>query len=252
MNEFYSIAKENEDLENPLQLEHLGNQRVIAIVGSYNRSGWERSRESQSYYAPVTKEDYDGLFASRLINIRPPYELNVFLDFHFSYYTKEFVGSEHKFLNHMKYVVLPLIIRRYKHKEEYKELFEQWLEEKGLRSTKPMTSITNHITTGDINAPVQFQQNSEKSSQSQHVIYSNQDVKEMLELIHQDIQSLKHDIKEELSFEVDNALKYLEKGKDVSSRLKTIGGLIKDVKVNVFANLIASPIFESIRPLLGL
>src|SRR5690606_20550424 len=130
-------------------------------------SGWEREVENKSYYAPVTGEDYDGLFASRLANIRPPYELSIFLDFHFSYYTKKFLGSQHKFLNHMKYVVLPLIIRRYKHKEEYKELFEQWLEEKGLRSTKPVTSMTNNITTGNINAPTQFQQNSEKSRQSQ-------------------------------------------------------------------------------------
>lgn len=253
MNDFYSIGKENEELENSLQLEHLGSQRVIGIVGSYRRSDWgERSGESKSYYAPVTKEDYDGLFASKLVNIRPPYDLHIFLDFHSSYYTKEFGGSQHQFLNHMKYVVLPLIVRRYKNKEEYIELFERWLEEKGIQSKKPMSTITNNIITGDINAPTQFQQNSKKSHQSQEVVYNRNDVKEILELIQKDIQNLGHDIREELSVEVDNALKYLEKGKDVSSRLKTIGSLIKDININVFANLIAAPIFESIRPILGI
>ncbi|OXA74168.1 hypothetical protein B0A56_12860 [Flavobacterium columnare NBRC 100251 = ATCC 23463] len=57
---------------------------------------------------------------------------------------------------------------------------------------------------------------------------------------------------EELQTELDNASKQLEKGKDIKSRLTTIGGIVKDIGIKVFASLAASQIKDSLIPLLGL
>jgi len=52
--------------------------------------------------------------------------------------------------------------------------------------------------------------------------------------------------------EMDYALSQLKHGRDVKSQISNISRLIKDVGIGTFSNLLAAPIFEVVKPLLGL
>lgn len=116
----------------------------------------------------------------------------------------------------------------------------------------PLQIQQNRITVGDINSPTQFQQGSTHSSQAQEITYSQENISKLFTLLKADIEKLNVELKEDLKSEMDYALRQLGKGKSIKTQLSNIGGLIKDVGINVFANLIASPIFEIMKPALGL
>jgi hypothetical protein len=110
----------------------------------------------------------------------------------------------------------------------------------------------NQISIGDINSPTQFQQGSNHSFQTQEIAYAKENINELFVLLKSDFDKLSINVREDLQSEMEYASKQLEKGKNVKTQLLNIGGLLKDVGINVFANLIASPIFEIIKPALGL
>ncbi len=113
--------------------------------------------------------------------------------------------------------------------------------------------INNHtIQVGDVSSPIQIQQNSNSSTQTQEIKISHTDFNEFTNLLRQDILNLSDNQKEEFNTEIEYAKKQLDKGKSISPQLKNVGGLIKDVGINVFANLLASPIYETLKPFLGL
>ena len=116
----------------------------------------------------------------------------------------------------------------------------------------PFQIQNNHINIGDINSPTQFQQGSDNSNQTQEIIYSQENINELFTLLKADFDKLSIDVREDLKSEIEYASKQLDKGKSVKTQLLNIGGLVKDVGINVFANLLASPIFEVIKPTLGL
>lgn len=116
----------------------------------------------------------------------------------------------------------------------------------------PFQIQNNHINVGDINSPTQFQQASNHSNQTQEITYSQENVNELFTLLKADFDKLSIDVREDIKSEIEYASKQLDKGKNVKTQLLNIGGLVKDVGINVFANLLASPIFEIIKPALGL
>ncbi len=128
-------------------------------------------------------------------------------------------------------------------------LFLESLEEEMF---VPFQINHNNINVGDINSPALFQQGSPNSSQAQTVNYSTEDLATLFSVLKADFDKLSNELKEDLNSEIEYSLKQFDKGKSVTTQLKNIGGLIKDVGINVFANLIASPIFEAMKPALGL
>lgn len=116
----------------------------------------------------------------------------------------------------------------------------------------PIQINNNTIHVSDVSSPIQIQQNSSNSSQTQNIEISQAEFTELIKLLRQDIETLRSDQKEEFNTEIDYAQKQLVKNKPVSPQLKNIGGLIKDIGINVFANLLASPIYEILKPFLGL
>jgi hypothetical protein len=110
----------------------------------------------------------------------------------------------------------------------------------------------NQITIDTINAPLQLLQGSNNSTQTQNVHYSQENIHEFFSLLKADIVTLKAELQEDFNSEIAYVVKQQNKGKDVKQQLLNIGGLMKDIGMNVFGNVIASPIFEVIKPLLGL
>ena len=249
MNEFYSIAEENVDTKNDFQLPNLGKRTVMAVVGKPVRSDWgeRRTFESQTFYRDTKPEDYDNLFASKLTDCHPPYELRETLNYHLKYYTTQAKGEKQKFLLQIKYVILPIIKKR-KNNEVYVELIEDWLDGMTAKKKKPSTNIK----VGDINAPAQFLIHSDSANQSMKIAYTQNDVWEILERLKLDIEALEDDLRAEFVDEIKKTLKQLEKNKDVKGRLLTIGGMIREVGIGAFANLVSSPAYELLRPFLGL
>ena len=253
MNEFFSIAEEGQDPNHEFQLKNLGTQLVKFSVTSSRRSGWDREYSSSDFHAPVVKEDYDNQFVSLMLRLRPAYRMPDLLSFHFDYYVQHYGGDKRAFLKHIKYGILPLLRKRKDCGDHHVELVENWLEGSGVPNRQAVPSITNnHITTGNINVPTQFQQGAGSFYQVQDVQRQDMNIDEALELIRQGIRRIEHELKDDLLSEVSNAKKYLDKGKEVSSRLLTVGSLVKDVGISVFANLVASPIYESTKQLFGL
>jgi hypothetical protein len=116
----------------------------------------------------------------------------------------------------------------------------------------PVQINNNTIHVGDVSSPIQIQQNSSNSSQTQNIEISQAEFNEFANMLKKDIQHLGNEHKEEFNTEIEYAQKQLAKGKSISVQLKNIGGLIKDVGINVFANVLASPIYEMLKPFLGL
>ncbi|NTW32134.1 MAG: hypothetical protein HGB12_05855 [Bacteroidetes bacterium] len=108
------------------------------------------------------------------------------------------------------------------------------------------------IKTGNVNAPMQIQQNVNGSQQTQQINYSKENITELFSLLKKDIEQLNKDLSDEFKTEMDYAIKLLNKGKDIKSPLLNIGSLIKSIGISVFSNIITSPIFEIMKPWLGL
>ncbi len=252
MNEFYSISQENEKPQSVYQLKNLGKQTIMAIVGKPVRGDWgeRHSYESQTFYRDTTAEDYDNEFVRKLMGIKPPYDLYKILDYHLNHYLTTKGGDKLRFIKQIRYVVLPIVKKR-KNSDVCVELILDWINEIEMKKdNKKQSDFTLKI--GEINAPTQLQVNSDNSTQKQQISYTKEDVKKLFDELKKDIESFNDELKEEFQIEIDSALKQLNKGKNIGSRLLTIGSLIKDIGISVFANLIASPIFEMMKPTLGL
>lgn len=246
MNEFYSIGEETSEPKDSFQLKNLGTKKPFITIGG--RRSWDGSiNDSETFYTNISTEDYDRLFVDKLTKIKPPYEINKLLDYHLKYYLSKNIGLKDKFLKHVKYVVIPEVKKK-KDKEVYTDLINEWLKE----NTEPMKDNVNKLNIGDINAPTQIVIDSNGAVQNQTVNYSSESILELFELIKADLKNMESDLKDELLIEVENATRHLQNNKDITSRLKTIGVLIKDIGINVFANLAAAPLYDHIKPLLGM
>jgi hypothetical protein len=249
MNEFYSIAKEGTEPQNDFQLQNLGTRTVRAIIGKPVRNSiWGNDNEprSQTFYRDTTSEDYDGLFACKLIECRPPYKLSEIIDYHFKFYTTQTKGGREKYIMQIRYVVLPMIKKR-KNTEVHVELIEEWLDKMAKKKKSP-----TNIKIGNINAPAQFLVNSDNSNQTLKIAYRENDVKDLLKNLRLDSEKLGGTLPEEFADEIEKTLKQLEGNKNVKGRLLTIGEMIKDVGIGVFTNVISTPAFEALKPFLGL
>lgn len=256
MNRFYDIS-ENEDLpKESLQLRNLGKQRIFAITGGRKGSDYwgTRSTESQYHYTATVPEDYDDLFADKLYNWKPIYDLGEVVEFHYRHYVSLHPNESCEFLKHMKYVILPKLKKR-KNNDDHTGLFEDWLNEKNpeqMSANRKHEVNYNSIHMGDINAPIQFQQSSHHSTQTQTNQYQKDDVKAAFELLSKDIQNVNEQIRNDFAMEMDYAVTQLERNRDIKPQLLNIGSLMKDVGLGTFTNLLAAPIFEVIKPFLGL
>jgi len=246
MNEFYSIPENNKELVNEYQIRDLGEKRISMILGSSSNRGRESS--SSKIYKKVTTEDYDIQFARKLTTFKPPYDLEKVLDYHLSYYVNS-GNQKEKFIKHIKYVIIPIVEKR-KQNKIYIELITNWINHKMGEKKEETGNII--LKTGDINSPLQVQINSDNSTQSQTIKYSNEDIFKLFEFLKNDLHKIENDLREDLQTEIENASKQLDKGNDIKNRLLTIGGLMKDVGIGVFTNLIASPIYQMVKPHLGL
>jgi hypothetical protein len=252
MVEFYSIDINGRELKSLYQLPNLGDECASVTIGKRRNEFWgsNGTPPSKTYHRKVVPEDYDRNFVYMMIAIKPPYEIDNFINFHLNYYLSIQNSSKDKYIKHIKYVILP-IVKEIKDKAVYVDLINEWVEKNDVINNHEKAPIMSIINTGDIHAPVQFQQGVSNSKQTQEINYKTEDIKELFLSIKKDIETLNTSIVNEFSTEIEYALKQIEKGKDIKPQLKNIGQLIKDVGINVFANLVASPIYESIKPLLG-
>ena len=251
MNDFYSISDNEKLSETEFELRNLGSQIVSVIIGGKSRrDGWgERIQSSQKFYRKATAEDYDQQFAHKLMYFQPIYDLENLLDFHQNYYIKKQNGEKDKFVKHIKYVIYPLILKK-KNSESQQELITDWLD-KNMGNKKKIEGKLR-MDFGDINSPTQFQINSDNSVQTQKIEYTNEDISVMFDLIRKDLRGINNPECQELSTEIEKTENKLNNGKDIKNRLLVIGELIKDIGVGTFTSLLSSPIYEMLKPMLGI
>jgi len=256
MNPFFDISTDENLSTDLLPLRNLGKQRIFAIVGGRRGSDyWGTSGSSNTtHYTNVVADDYDNQFVYKLQKWKPVYDINRIMDYHYQHYTSSHQQGQEEFLKHMRYVILPKL-KKQKNAEVCIELFEQWLNQKTpqkSQQTKPHTVNHNTINVGSVTAPTQFQQNSDHSIQTQHNHYQKEDIKQAFELLEKDIQNVNEQIRKDFAMEMTYAVTQLERDKDIKPQLLNIGTLMKDIGMGTFTNLLAAPIFEFIKPHLGL
>jgi len=115
----------------------------------------------------------------------------------------------------------------------------------------PIQIHQNNILLGD-NSTAQIQQNTLNSNQSQQINHTKENITELLTLLKADITRLNNEKTDDLTLEIENAVKQLDKGKDIKSRLLTIGEIVKDIGIEVFVSLASSPLVNILKPLLGI
>jgi hypothetical protein len=255
MNLFYDISDQKDLPAESLQLRSLGTEKVFASIGKTTRNGWEgRSTQWSHHMTAVTPEDYDRQFVNKLINSRPVYNMKKVLDHHFKSYFLVHTQGRSDFFTHMRHVALPAL-KKLKDSEVCVNLFQEWMEEKmsfKKNSLMPHAVNNNTINVGSVNAPVQFQQSSDYSVQTQHNHYQKEHIKEVFKLITRDIQKFNEQIRNDFAMEMNYAVAQLERDKDIKPQLLSLGSLMNDVGINTFANLLAAPVYEIIKPFLGL
>lgn len=235
-------------------MNNLGSEKVFASIGTPTRDGWGgRNTEWSRHTTPVQPEDYDRQFAYKLNKYKPVYNMGNILDYHFNHYCSTHPHGQGDFLKHMRYAVLP-ILKKLNNSEVCVTFLEEWIEEKTtIKKTIPPHTVNNNtINVGTVNAPTQFQQNTDYSVQTQHNHLQKDEIKEFLEILREDIQKADESIRNDFALEMDYAIAQLKKDRDVKPQLLTIGSLMKDVGIGTFTNVLASPIYAILRPLLGL
>lgn len=235
----YSISSVGFEPIDEYQLPNLGKERKVWL-GRINDRDFTTTEE-------VSSETYDNVFFEKIYFCNPIYKVKDLLKYHFDFYG---TSPERRdiFFDHIEYVILPLFKKD--KNPGYSDLISKWLKENKMNKENNQSSA---ISLNNVSGNIQIQNNTTASHQTQSISYSNNDINSLFEVLKKDIALLVDDeIKQELSQEVENAEKHHNKGKDISSRLQTIGSLINDVGINVFANLIASPIFEIMKPYLGM
>jgi len=254
MNPFFDISSDEHLPDHELPLRNLGSQQIFAIVGSRRGSDyWGTSGSpSKTTYTNTTPEHYDRQFVYKLQKWKPIYDIDRLIEYHYQHYAATHQGEQAQFLKHMRYVILPML-KKHKNAEVCTELFEQWLDRQTPQTQpNPHTVNNNTIHVGSINAPTQFQQNSDHSVQTQHNQYQKADIEEAFELLKKDIAGIDKQIRDDFSMEMNYAVTQLTRDKDIKPQLLNIGNLMKQVGMGTFTNLLAAPIFEFIKPHLGL
>lgn len=251
MNEFYLISQSNSVGDDSLKIKKLDSQSISAIFGGSRRSGWGKTPTSQTFYRDTTAEDYDREFVNRLMNFKPVYELDILLDFHYTNYAKT-TNNADKFCKHIEYVVFPLLKNR-RESEVQQKLVNNWLQSKSKNTIENNIKKQNlKLEIRDIHSPTQIQINSDNSAQKIEINYSDKDLKEFFSLVVKDLENIRTPESEELKTEIKKTEDKIREGKNVKNRLVIIGELIKDIGINVFANVVASPIYKKLAPLFGL
>ena len=234
MNTFYTISKEVQEVHE-FEITHLGD--VIGHNQVYNANG---SIRIEKVYKPAKPAEYDMMFRKVMYSLNPIFKVPLFLDYHFERYS----GKSEEFISQIKYVILPLVDRG--NRKSYAKIIQDWLDSKN-----PKIEEKNYmITTGDVNAPIQIQQNSSHSSQVQKIQQSTERIDELFALIRKDIENLNREIREDFELEMNYAVKQLSKEKDIQPQLLSIGELIKNVGLPIFTGLTSSGLFEMIKPYL--
>lgn len=256
MNPFFDISNDENLPYEELPLRNLGRQQIFAIVGGRRGSDhWGTSgTASKTTYTDTTPEHYDRQFLYKLQKWKPVYDIDRLVEYHYAYYTSKHPQGHNEFLKHMRYVILPQL-KKIKNNEVCVELFEQWLDQKTPKIKEDLkSSIVNHntIKIGSIHAPAQFQQNSDNSVQTQHNHYQKEEIRKAFALLEKDIQNVNEQIRKDFAMEMDYAITQLERDRDIKPQLQNIGALIKAVGMGTFTNLLAAPIFELVKPHLGL
>jgi len=263
MNPFYDIAKEGE-AQSAYQLENMGKQKEFIRIGKSRRRSdywgdtsdfWGRGSqtESKAYYSEVTLEDYDRLMARHIVQTKPAYDVEALLDHHAGYFTASGAGTLALFIKHIKFVVLPFIEKHYNkenQKREYVAIVNEWLQQKeNTMTAKQEGSI--HISIGD-HANAQVQVNSEQSHQYQKTGLDKDGVLQFFALLTEAIKGNTEQVAGNIRYEVEAATNDVNAGRPIATRLHAIGGFLKSLGGNVLANVAAAPIFEVVKPYLGL
>lgn len=255
MNPFFDIDV-NENLpEDAIALRNLGLQLPWITAGRRGSDFWGTTGyESKTVYKNTTSEDYDKQFINKLLKWKPVYNIGKVIEHHYQHYCDRHNQDHEEFIKHMRYVIFPVLKKR-PNANTVIELFEQWLDQKEKKNDQKLNNYTvnnNTINVGNIHAQTQFQQSSDHSVQTQHNSPTKAVMDEAFALLRADIQKLDEQIRKDFSMEMDYAVAQLAKDKDIKSQLTNIGNMISQVGIGMFSSLLAAPVFEVIKPHLGL
>ncbi|MBD3581566.1 hypothetical protein [Flavobacterium selenitireducens] len=236
MKQFYSIAEEGK-VAHEFDIPFFGDVISHNVVQNHGAGILDFAKVER----PASDAEYDMKFRSTMYLIKPIYKVPLFLEYHLSKYA----GDKSGFLYQIRYVILP---KTKLGKKAHAEIIERWLD---MKEGKENIG-TYSIKTGDVNAPIQIQQNSNHSKQRQTISFKSEDIKNLFEILKKDLEKLDANLREDFDLEMRYAIKQLEKANDISPQLLNIGTMIKNVGLPIFTSLTSSGIFELAKPLLGI
>ncbi|KAA5542421.1 RteC domain-containing protein [Adhaeribacter rhizoryzae] len=108
--------------DHPYNLRNLGER--TGIGGTRVRRTGEASRENRT--RPTTIQDYDNEFIGRLVNFYPAYEVEEFLEYHFS--KTDF--KPELWLKHLEYEIITNKVFDKKETENFKKLIIGWVSKR--------------------------------------------------------------------------------------------------------------------------
>lgn len=257
--EFYSVAEEGQEPKDEFQLKHMGERRSWLSFGknkSRNNYGDIESNwhtlpdDAKRIYKSIDQGSYDLQFIEKMLKIRPVYNIVKLVEYHLSYHTS-IGGDRRTFYFHVKYEILGHI-QKWGVLSLQAEVLKDWLQHTFANSNFPNAPIMHSININNNQGPVQLQIDSDNSTQNINSGASLEELKMFLLQLKNITESLTKEQSQALVPEINSALMDINSNKQVEpSTLSKIGGLLKDIGVNVVANLIATPIPDAISSLFG-
>jgi hypothetical protein len=147
MNPFYAISKEGKEV-NEFEIPYFDD---VMSQNQINPTGG--SIQINKVFKIATDREYDIKFRKVMYSLKPIYKVPLFSDYHLERY----LGNPTEFLSQINYTILPLVDRG--SRKSCAKIIQDWLNVKNPKSE----SKSYTISTGDINAPLQIQQDSNYS-----------------------------------------------------------------------------------------
>jgi len=123
VNQFYSTY-DSEENKHEFDIRKLGEETFRGFSPTTGRNAYGNRYGGDIMQTSTTQNDYDNEFVKKLINIKPAYRVDEFLNFHFQFYKTE-TGNEELFVKQIEYVILPRI--KLTTRTGYIQITKDWL-----------------------------------------------------------------------------------------------------------------------------
>ncbi len=132
VNRIYKLHLKNTILENEFDIDEL-DEKIYRISSPAIYSNKGKLAGGESIYTATTQDDYDEKVFQKILKIKPVYNVEDFLNYHYQNYCLLFTDKE-LFLKHIQYIILPRLHRG--NRKTFYDITKEW-----INKTKEMNLI---------------------------------------------------------------------------------------------------------------